>query len=140
MGRYIDFGRGVLLVTGLIFGLYGLYCVFDPALAAGLSGLETPSTSAVIELQAMYGGFQAAFGILLLVCCVFPGMVRYGLWTAVAMAGGLALARGVGISMHGLGGAYIVLAFIYEAGTAIAGLAALMSGAASATHSRPATV
>ena len=56
--------RALLIASGVLFGLYGLACLFSPSIVAGYTGIRLPDASAMTEVAAMYGGLQAGLGVL----------------------------------------------------------------------------
>jgi hypothetical protein len=118
------FARVVLGLTGLMFAAYGLACLFVPSLPAGYSGMALPNASAVTEVVAMYGGLQAAMGVLFLYCTVRTEHLRAGLVAMVALVGGLALSRAFGLVVHGAS-EYNLGAVVYETTTTVLGVVAL---------------
>ena len=111
----MTFARIVLGLTGALFGLYGLACLFVPAIVAQYSGIVLPDASARTEVVAMYGGLQMAMGVLFTYCAVRPAHLRVGLVSMVVLVGGLAMARAFGILVHGAS-AYNVGADLDESG------------------------
>ena len=120
-----DLRRLVLLLTGIVFSGFGLLCLLYPELPTRVSGIESPSIAAQIEVQAMYGGLQLGMGVLLLFCALVPKWSAIGAWLVVAQIGGLALARGAGVANHGWDSAYTTLALLYEASTSLVALLTL---------------
>lgn len=117
--------RFVLIVTGLSFAGYGIWCGVDPVGVVGQFtgfGLEQPA--GMVEAIAMYGGLQTGVGLFLLWAGVRREWMVPALVMIVFMMGALALARSLGMSMHGAVGAHPGAA-IYEAVTTLFALAAL---------------
>lgn len=105
--------------VGLI--AYGLWCGVDPqAGVAALTGLGIASAPATVEAMAMYGGLLVGLGVFLGI-----GALR-ATWTAPALGalalafGGLALARLVGMGLHGPVGMQVFAAAVELVVTAIA--------------------
>ena len=59
-------GKVILWVSAAMFIVYGLMCLFSPALPTGYAGLAMNSGDAFAEVGAMYGGLQTGFGIFCL--------------------------------------------------------------------------
>lgn len=55
-------GRIMLVITTLIWTLYGAWLFFDP-MGLGYMGLEFTHWSVTVEVVAMYGGFEFMIGI-----------------------------------------------------------------------------
>ena len=81
---------------------YGIYCLLDPASLEAAAGLAATSATGTTELRAMYGGLQAAVGVLAL-CGLVGGaaMCRVALIALCALPAGLAVGRLVGVLMDG---------------------------------------
>ena len=122
MTNGFDLRRLVLLLTGIVFGGFGLLCLLYPELPATITGIGLPTPTAQIEAQAVYGGLQIGMGILLLFCAFVPKWSVIGTWIVVAQVGGLALARGAGVANHGWDSVYTTLALLYEASTSLGAL------------------
>ena len=83
----------ILWVTALIFISYGLACLFWPELPAGYAGLDMLNGDAQVEIGAMYGGLQTAFGIACLLGAVRNDLQRHMLLMVALVVGGLAIGR-----------------------------------------------
>lgn len=120
------FARLLLVANGAAFALYGLACLASPGLVAEYAGMELPGPSALAEVAAMYGGLQAGVGLLFLYCAFRPQRVPQGLGLMVVLIGALALARTIGLLMHGPS-AYNLSALAYESVTVALAFLALRS-------------
>mgnify|MGYP002850693092 FL=1 len=115
-------GRIVLILTGASFAGYGVACLLNPELPAGYIGIELSGVSGTVEVVAMYGGLQGAFGLLCFYLAAAPERVRSGLILVLVICGGLAFGRGFGLLVHGTS-SYNLGALAYEmTTTALAGL------------------
>ena len=114
--------RGFLLLTGLIFIGYGLYCLFNPMILNQYTGMGLSAPTALIEVRAMYGGLQCSMGLYLFYCGLQLPRVSQGLLVSVFFFAGLAGARAYGLTVDGGDNGYNFAAVIYEA---ISGLIAL---------------
>ena len=54
--------RIFLGLQALLWLPYGVFCFFQPAFLGEAAGVTIGSTTASIELRAMYGGLQASTG------------------------------------------------------------------------------
>ncbi len=119
-------GKILLIVSGLIFGAYGLACFLSPELPAGYAGLDITNGDAFAEMGAMYGGLQFGFGMFCLLCGLRPGMQRAGLTLLVLAIGCLAIARLYSAwDADWLVGGYTWGALAYESLTAVLAAIAL---------------
>jgi hypothetical protein len=127
------FTKLLLLVSGAIFGLYGLACAFDPALPAGYMGVEL-GQAGTVEFMAMYGGLQTAMGLIFLYCGLRADRYRTGAICLLLLLGGLGLTRLTGLLVHGTD-YYNIGAVCYELTTAaLAAIAVKGSTAATDSH------
>ena len=117
-------GKAVLWFSAVVFGGYGIVCLISPELPAGYAGLIIDSGDARVELAAMYGGLQTAFGVFCLLGALRNDLYRPALISIVLLAGGLALARLYStLTGSETVGSYTYGALVFEFTTAI--LAAL---------------
>jgi hypothetical protein len=124
MANQFDLRRIVLLVTGVVFGAFGLLCLLYPDLLTRLTGITSPTLTGQIELQAVYGGLQIGLGVLLLACAILPRGSGAGIGVVVALVRGLALGRGAGVAAYGWDSIYTSFSLIYESLTSLTALIA----------------
>lgn len=136
MGDKPDLGRWVLGITAAIFVGYGLLCFFYPGFVATLVSLEPTDEAALVELRAMYGGLQVAIGLTALTGTLVADLRRSVLLMTLFLLGGLALARVLGVTLHGSWDFYNLSALAYETLTALAALTALIRPAITTHPSR----
>ena len=118
-------GKFILWLSAGMFIVYGLACLFSPALPADFAGLAFISGDALPEIGAMYGGLQTGFGLFCLLGALRAAYYRPALVLLLLCIGGLALARCFWAFSGGTEpGIYTYGAMAYEYFTAImAGLA-----------------
>lgn len=83
----------ILWISALAFCAYGIACLFSPGLPASYSGLAITNGDAFVELGAMYGGLQTAFGIFCLLGALRRDLLQPALTALLLLMGGLALSR-----------------------------------------------
>lgn len=115
--------RAFLIITGLIFTLYGAYCLLNPMIINEYTGMGLADNTALIEVRAMYGGLQLTAGLYLLFCSMQANRFREALLVSVFVFAGLAGARAFGLAIDGGDNGYNFGAVIYES---ISGLLALV--------------
>ena len=93
--------RIFLALSAAIWLPYGLYCLFVPGSLAANAGVQALSATGTTELRAMYGGLQAAIGVLALVGCLRGGVTRTALVAVGTITAGLGSARLLGLLMDG---------------------------------------
>jgi hypothetical protein len=106
--------RTFLVLLGLAFLLYGLYCFAFPGFLADAAGVAATTPTGTVELRAMYGGLQAAFGALLLVAARDARLTLAGLAATAFVMPGLASTRLVGAVLDGGFSTYTVEALVFE--------------------------
>jgi hypothetical protein len=125
-------GKILLYLAGLIFAGYGLACLINPEIATGAAGLAATNGDGLVEIGAMYGGFQTGFGLFCLLCARRAEYTAAGLWALLLGIGLLAVGRGY----HALVAADPLSAYSYGAIafealiTVLAAVALLRRGAA----------
>lgn len=112
MGRKLFLG-----LSALVWFPYGLYCFFAPTALAEVAGVTSTSATGQTELRAMYGGLQAALGVL-----AFAGMQRASLFrpalvTLATVTAGLGSARLLGALTDGAWSAYTLMGLVFEIGS-----------------------
>jgi len=122
------FGRIVLLITGILFASYGVWCLFDPEYVSATLELPGVTAQALTEIRAMYGGVQLALGVLFILAAFIGSWVRTFLWILLVLIGALAITRTFGAWLdHTFDNSYIQTVLIYEWVTFILSVLALRS-------------
>ena len=106
--------RAFLIFNGIVFGSYGVLCLFDPATVTEFTDMQLPTITATIEARAMYGGLQLTMGLFLLYCARQAMLVSQGLMVAIFIFAGLAGARAFGLAIDGGDSNYNIAATAYE--------------------------
>ncbi|MEO1573422.1 MAG: DUF4345 family protein [Pseudomonadota bacterium] len=121
------FASTVLVFFGLSFGVFGVWALVSPTGLAGLLhfGLETPG--AVTELRAFYGGLEIGLCAFLLFAVAHRPLVPGALLALTFIAGGIALARIVGIVADSSLSGLMIGVLVWELAGAALGLAAYLS-------------
>lgn len=118
------FAKTVLVFFGLSFGVFGLWALIAPESLARMVHFSLDTPGAVTEIRAFYGGLELGLAILMLAAAVYPALVPGALLTLVAAAGGIALARIVGLVLDGSGSAFMFGALAWEVAGAVLGFIA----------------
>ncbi len=119
--------RGFLILTGIIFTGYGLYCIFNPMILNEYTGMGLADATALIEVRAMYGGLQCSLGLYLLFSGLQQTRAAQGLLVAVFMFAGLAGARAYGLTVDSGDNGYNFAAVIYESLSGVIALVLLQT-------------
>ncbi len=98
---------------------YGLYCVARPEYLHDAAGVAIASTTGRIEIRAMYGGLQAAIGLLALGGMVRATLTRPALTTLAFLCAGLASTRTLGALADGEVSSYTAMALALEWGSTV---------------------
>lgn len=109
--------RVFLVLSALLWLPYGLYCLFVPSALADTAGVGFTTPTGSTELRAMYGGLQAAIGLLAGLAAVRPNLVRPALVSLAFLAGGLASARALGVVIDGGLSSYTAMGLGFEIAT-----------------------
>ena len=112
-------------LTALIWLPYGIYCFFQPGFLAEIAGVTATTTTATIELQAMYGGLQAGIGAFALAVALQPARIRSALFASCFLFAGLAIARLLAALSAGEMSSYTVMGLGLEWGSTAIALALL---------------
>ncbi len=91
--------RIFLILSTLIWLPYGVFCFFQPGFLEQAAGVSALSTTATIELRAMYGGLQSAIGVLAALAVVREDLRRTALVAVGFLTGGLGLSRIAGAAL-----------------------------------------
>ncbi len=116
MGAQIFLG-----VSALVWLPYGIFCLLQPSFLEGAAGVAASTATGTVELRAMYGGLQAAIGMLCALCCASPAWRGHALVALGFLTAGLGFARLAGVAAGGGLSTYTAFALIFE--FASAGLA-----------------
>jgi hypothetical protein len=112
--------RGARIFLGLstlVWLPYGVFLLFQPGYLHEAAGVAIASTTGRIELRAMYGGLQAAIGLLALAGLVRSDLRRTALTTLAFLAAGLATGRTFGVLLDGEVSSYTAMALVLEWGS-----------------------
>ena len=100
---------------------YGVTCIFFPGYLGEVAGVVGSTATGTTEIRAMYGGLQAAIGVICLTALLRPELALPTLCVLALLTGGLALARGIGLAIDGGATGYTLGAIGFEiANTAVA--------------------
>lgn len=106
--------KTLLLLLGAAFLPYGLYCFAVPGFLAEAAGVAATTPTGTVEIRAMYGGLQAAFGLLLLAAARDPRLMLAGLAASAFVLPGLAFSRLLGALLDGGFTTYTAGALAFE--------------------------
>lgn len=105
-------------LSALLWFPYGLYCFFAPGFLAGAAGVTFTTATGATELRAMYGGLQAAIGLLAFAGMQRADLTRPALITIATLTAGLGVARLLGALSDGAWSGYTLMALVIEFGSA----------------------
>jgi multidrug transporter EmrE-like cation transporter len=106
--------RLFLAASALIWLPYGLVCFFAPTFLAEIAGVASTSTTGTIEIRAMYGGLQAALGVLAGAAVYQQSLQRPALLTLSFVCAGLFMARLLGAVLDAQFSSYTVMGLLFE--------------------------
>lgn len=110
----MDRTRLFLAANVVLWLPYGLYCLAQPGFLADTAGVTATTPTGTTELRAMYGGLQAAIGLLALMAVLRASLQRTALTALVFLVGGLFSARLCGAFADGGLSGYTVGALLLE--------------------------
>lgn len=122
--------RVFLAFEALIWLPYGIYCFIDPGYLAGAAGVAFQSPTGQTELGAMYGGLQAALGVLTLAGALRDSMTRPALLTLAYLCAGLGSTRLLGVLRSGGLSSYTIAGFVFELLSTVLAISCLRRAAA----------
>ena len=99
---------------------YGLLCLLYPSMLASVSGVNSMTTTGLVELSAMYGGVEAAIGIIAFLGWHETQKTRWALWSLVLLCGGMGGGRLLATLFHMHLSLYTAGALLFELGSATA--------------------
>jgi hypothetical protein len=107
-----------LALSAALWLPYGVFCFVRPDYLGGAAGVSASTATGVIELRAMYGGLQAAIGVLAGLACARPTLRQATLVTLLCVYAGLGLSRLAATLTAGEVSAYTGVALVLELGSA----------------------
>lgn len=97
---------------------YGLLCLLYPSMLARVAGVHAQSITGLVELSAMYGGLEAAIGIIAFLGWQSTIRTRWALWSLVLLCGGMGGGRLLATLFHVHLSLYTAGALLFELGSA----------------------
>lgn len=93
---------------------YGVFSFFQPTYLGEIAGVMATTPTAQTEIRAMYGGLEAAIGVLCATALLRPAFAQPALIMLAFLSGGLALTRTLGLLLDGSASGYTVGALGFE--------------------------
>ncbi len=121
-----SFGRVVLVLSGLMFLVFGVIFLVAPSGAGRVAGFEAAGAYGRTEIRAFYGGMEVGLGAFLLVGVWAKSWFRPGLWLVALLVGATAAGRALGFAVEAQAARIHVLYVAIEAGLALAAGASLI--------------
>ena len=106
--------RIVLFANALVWLPYGLLCLLRPSTLAEVAALGLASPTAIVEVQAMYGGLEVAIGVLALWGALRPRWAEAAIWSLLVLYCGLVGGRALGLITSGDRSGYNLGAIAFE--------------------------
>ena len=98
---------------------YGIYCFIAPGALAESAGVAATTPTGIVELKAMYGGLQAALGLLALAGALRDDWRRHALAGLLFACAGLGSARLLAAIGAGELSLYTAFALAFEWGSTL---------------------
>ncbi len=94
--------KGLILLTSMIFFVYGLLCLFFPVevLRYVVEG-NVSSSSGIIEVRSNFGGLYISIAVILYILASKEATIRIGLISVLIIMLGMAAGRSLGIFIDG---------------------------------------
>ncbi len=113
------FPRISLGLVGATFAILGIAFLVAPNEMAAIVGLETRRLRPLVEIRAMYRGFELGLGIFFLVAAIRTRWIRAALAAQILGLAGLAFGRIVGMALSQPDRLMMAFATIEIAGAAL---------------------
>jgi len=113
------FGKAVLIVSGLMYLVFGVAFLFAPAKLGAWVHLDAAHPVARTELRAFYGGLEIGLAVFLCLCAWRSEWVKAGLLAAALIFGCTAAGRVVGMAVDGARGTAVVAILVVEVAFAV---------------------
>jgi hypothetical protein len=109
--------RAFLAFSGIVWLPYGIYCFLHPGALADSAGIAAGTSTGTAELRAMYGGLQAALGVLAFAGLIGGAWQRHALIALLFVCAGLGGARLLAAASAGEVSQYTAIALTFEIGS-----------------------
>lgn len=106
--------RLFIILNVLVFVLFGLAFIVAPTYFASTVDVQLPTTTALADLRAIYGGLSLSVGIFFALGLVWPGWVLPSLWLIAASSLALGSSRIYSIIVSGMPDSKIFLFMTME--------------------------
>jgi hypothetical protein len=93
--------RFSIILSALVYGAIGIMFLTSPDYWASSLDIYLPTPTAVIDLQATYGGCMIAISLFFVYCLKSPLLINIGLILQAITLGGFAFGRTFGIAVNG---------------------------------------
>lgn len=124
----MKFAKTLIWTNSGLFLMFGLGFAFVPkVLAAVITGAAPPTSSAVIDMRATYGGMALGLALIFGLCARTEGYVQVGVQGVLAVMATLASARVLGILLDGGANRFMLMLLAAEVVMAIMARCALTS-------------
>ena len=109
-----------LVLVGLLYLCSGLWCAWQPELAAGFLGFALTGPMANSEFFSVYGGLQVGLAVAMLCCSRIPAYIEAGLFFSMMFSGTLFLFRLISLVFYGFEEGALLALLVLEAAIALA--------------------
>ncbi len=134
------FPVAVLLFFGASFGAFGVWALLAPASLASLIHMTPDTPGALTEIRAFYGGLELGLAAFMIRAAFYRPWRSGALMALVAVAGGIAVGRIVGLFVDQSMSGTMLGALVWEATGALLGTLALLRLPAASTEQQDATL
>ena len=115
-----------IFITILIYLIIGVWCLVAPIQTSSGVEISLPTTTAIVDFRATYGGLLIGIGVFFIVC-LKDTYIRLGLILQALSLGGLAFGRIVGLFLDGMPNPLLIYFLIAEVAAVILAMFAIRS-------------
>ena len=91
-----------IILTSLVYSVIGIMFLTSPIYWASTIDISLPTNTAIVDLQATYGGAMLSLGIFFVYCLKSKATIRFGLILQAITLGGFAFGRISGMLINGM--------------------------------------
>jgi len=110
----MSLSRGVILITSLMLGIFGLLTLIKPTIMMAQMGIQSPTTNALSEFRTISGGIAFGLSCFLFYALGDKALERPALLLTASILSFASLGRMVSLIIDGTPSNQFVVAFVIE--------------------------